>query len=295
MRRGRVSIMYARSGIDDNPDWCELTMKKLFMDRGFDVEMFDVYKEKGLPTGEIIINRVYPSISNGNGVANNAIRISKVTEQAGTVVINNTDSAHFDYDEFEAYLKLKDAGVPTPETFMFNDIYSALKICEDIGYPLVMKRNSGGKSKGVQILHNIQDAKKKMINAVSDREEYRGQIILQEFIEPQRKHDARIGIFFGEPRLSYGRTLISLDRESPWIASVGMGSDMIDYSPSDGEIEMAMKATESLGAEINEVDMCFGPDGPVIIENNLTPGYDYTEIEKIKLLVDSIIGGKYGH
>lgn len=283
----KISIIYADSG--KGSDWCELYMAHLLGRRGFSVELFDV-SSPGLPEGELILNRVYPSLSNGNGVAERALEISELMEQKGRRVINSSRPAAFDYDKFAAYERMREAGIPTPETFLIDDFSSAIEVCETLGYPVVMKRNTGGGSKGVKMLKTREEAEIKIRECLKNNNGYHGEIILQEFIRPQRDYDIRVGVVGGEPRICYGRTLISLGEEEPWIASVKMGSRMIDCVPTKEEIDISVRATTELGADINEVDVHLGPDGPVIIENNLTPGYDDRETHRVLKIAEYITG-----
>ena len=44
------------------------------------------------------------------------------------------------------------------------------------------------------------------------------------------------------------------------------------YVPTEEEKEIALKASEAIGAEIAGIDILQGPEGPVIIETNIFPG-----------------------
>jgi glutathione synthase/RimK-type ligase-like ATP-grasp enzyme len=75
---------------------------------------------------------------------------------------------------------------------------------------------------------------------------------------------------------AYGRTLISKNNDTPWLASVSNGSKIIEYTPTQEQIDVAIRSTQSIGAFINEVDMIQTHDGPIVIENNPTPNYGIT-------------------
>ena len=91
---------------------------------------------------------------------------------------------------------------------------------------------------------------------------------------------------------SFRRSLISTDEnDEPWLASVSRGSRKEHYEPSEEEIELAKRATNSIGAFYNEVDMVFTKKGLAIIENNPTPNYVCGQDEgKVNAAVDMLVG-----
>ncbi len=288
MPKESISIAYADTG--KGPEWSESYMSESLKGLGFDTELFDVLGP-GSPRGECILNRVYPSLSDGNGVADMVIELSEDMEAASRRVINSAHSAVFDYDKFEAYKRLREAGVPTPETHLVEGFGPAMEACESLGYPVVMKRSTGGKSIGIKMLRDPEEAEREIRGFLSNGNGYQGEMLLQKFIKSQRNHDVRIGVIGGEPQISYGRTLISLNGEEPWIACIAMGSESIEeYKASKNEEDIAVRSTLALGAEISEVDLCIGPDGPTVIENNLTSTYFTTDIEKIEKVIRYVTG-----
>jgi len=285
--KSSISVVYANIGA--GPEWCEKYIADSLREKGFNTELFEVF-DPGSPRGGLIVNRVYASASNGNGAADRSLELSRSMENKGRRVINPGHSMPFDYDKFRAYESMKEAGVPTPKTRLIEEFESAMEACEEFGYPVIMKRNTGGRSIGIKLLEDPKAAKIEIKRFLGNGDCYHGSMLLQEFIRPQRSHDVRIGIIDGKPIISYGRTLISLNGETPWLACVARGSEMMEYEPDTGEIDVAMMATAALGAEINEVDLCIGPNGPVAIENNLTPSYDNIEIPRVKKIIEYIAG-----
>ena len=145
--------------------------------------------------------------------------------------------------------------------------------CEDLGYPVILKRNTGGRSVGIIKIDNPEQAENAIKDALGHGDGYGGSFIVQEFIRTTRDHDARVLVIGGAPRFSYGRTLLSKNGEDVWLASYSEGSKLIQYDASEDEMEIATAASAALGTDLNEVDIYSSPEGPVIIENNLVATY----------------------
>lgn len=86
-------------------------------------------------------------------------RLLPAIEQAmGIPVFPSGSTAwHFE-DKIAQYHLLRSAGIPTPRTWVFWDLESALRFCRAARYPLVMKLAHGFQSRNVHLLRTSDEA-----------------------------------------------------------------------------------------------------------------------------------------
>ena len=151
---------------------------------------------------------------------------------------------------------------------------------------MIVKRNTGGKGIGVIKV----DDKNKLEQVLSDEKITSGKYLIQEFAKPSKDHDIRVGVIDGKPLISYGRTLVPKNGgDESWMGSCNHGSKIIPYIASEEECNLAVLASKAIGANLNEVDIQITENGPIVIENNPTPGYDEGEENWVKLIVSHIV------
>lgn len=260
--------------------WDADKMQELLIKKGHSCDIIDVHSVSDLEY-DVFLNRVHASDANDdpNFDFSSYISLLKGLEQKGKMVINSSTASTADYSK-QASFELMDAhNIPTPFTEVVNDAEEAKAVIakKGLSYPVILKYDAGGCANGVCKINSEEELNKKLVDVSYTKDRT---IILQEFIQPVKNHDIRIGIIGGEVAFSYKRSLVD-----NWLASISKGSVIETHEPSQEEIDLAIKASESINADINEVDMCFSIDGPVIIENNPTPSYSAkkreAEVEKI--------------
>ena len=67
----------------------------------------------------------------------------RTLERWGIPTLNSAEAVHLCDDKAENTLALEAAGVPTPRTLLAYSIESALRACEAVGYPAVLKPVTG--------------------------------------------------------------------------------------------------------------------------------------------------------
>jgi RimK family alpha-L-glutamate ligase len=300
VKRKKAGIIYDGRG---NESWDISYFKKLFEKKGMDVLLFDAnglddaystFERGSVPellemSGvvrqgySIWMNRVYPSEADRSTI-NKSLNLVYWLNQNGFLTINPLTACQADYDKYLSYELMQSAGVPTPRTEKITSNTSLEQIADNFSFPLIVKRNTGGKGIGVMRIGN----EKKLAKLLEDGDITSGRYLVQEFIEASRDHDIRVGVIDGEPLISYGRTLVKRNGEKPWMGSCHYGSQIIPYQASEEECRVAVSASEAIQARLNEVDIQITEEGPIVIENNPTPGYDRGEEHWIKLIVDHI-------
>ena len=282
-------------------DWAIDYFRRRFEDKNISVALFDAnslddkYSEFLTPEkidlpkiedltnrGYVIwINRIYPSESE-ESIINKGLNITSWLSARNYTTINPLSACVADYDKAFAYAAMGRWDVATPKTQIIEERMSPDLLAEDYEFPLIVKTNIGGKGIGVEKINDMVELKE-----VFQKDDiFSGKFLVQKFVKPVENYDVRVGVIDGKPWMSYGRTLTSQgNSDDIWMGSCHHGSKIIPHRASAEENRLAVMASKSLGANLNEVDIQITENGPIVIENNLTPGYNLGE----EWWVDSIV------
>lgn len=188
-------------------------------------------------------------------------------------------------DKILAKHELRDAGVPTPDWFAFNetafrelgagDALSGLE--ERLGFPLVVKPSRGGSALGVKFAASWYEVPEALVSAFS----YDNRVLLERFVEGR---ELAVSVLGGEPL--------------PVVEAIPGGGDRYDFEaryeigrtdfvcPAElGEEEVAgvtaaaLGAYEALGCSgFSRVDLILAEEGPQVLEVNAIPGLTDTSL-----------------
>jgi D-alanine-D-alanine ligase len=188
-------------------------------------------------------------------------------------------------DKVLAKHELREAGVPTPEWFAFNetafrelgaaDALGGLE--ERLGFPLVVKPSRGGSALGVKFAASWFEVPEALVSAFS----YDNRVLLERFVEGRELAVSVIG----------GEAL-------PVVEAIPGGGDRYDFEaryeigrtefvcPAEvGEADAAAVAAAALGAYealgcsgFSRVDLILAVDGPQVLEVNAIPGLTDTSL-----------------
>ena len=274
---------------------------KLFREYGCDVDFFDIRDTswEELVSYDLVFNRIYSSIAPRDFKSLvKTIEILKKLEDIGTLCVNSSFASLVDYSKYELYKALSSNGIFTPETIFINSkkniLTSVDEAIESFGFPIVAKRNCGGKSYEVYRVNSRKELIKKLktMFSVAAKEGYKSGFILQEFIKANRSHDCRIGVVDGKFLFAYSRTFVSRDSDDKWIASTSGGSIENNFEPTREEIELAIKAKRVTNVMYGESDVVMTDKGPCLIEINPSPSYfldSLDDLERMEMIVDTLV------
>lgn len=285
--------------IHQDLEWTEKKIKEIFRDRGSFVGLFDIRttEAKDLLHFDLVVNRVYASVANRNPEDNKkALALLKQLEIAGLCCINGYKTTLADYSKTYSAKLMFENNVKTPRTFKINSTAhfpEAIAFAQELRFPVIFKRDMGGRALDVMYIENVEEFQTALERAFSPQrlKFYNEAFVVQEFIKSISSHDCRVGIIGDEYSFAYGRTLTNPDDGPPWLGSHSMGSELISYTPSNEVIDLAVRATRSIGALFNEADIVLTEQGPVIIENNPTPNFidDPEDIDRLKGVIHCIL------
>ncbi|MGK0209403.1 MAG: RimK family alpha-L-glutamate ligase [Patescibacteria group bacterium] len=271
-----------------------------FKENGFDVTLMDVREISidDLRGYDTVINRVFASVANRDPASNNkTMMLLKEFEEKGGNAINSYFTTKCDYSKYLSQEIMNNEGILNPESYLVKtqeDIENLREFTEEIGFPIVIKRDMGGRAVEIFKVDTIAESESILKDKINNSTNYSQGYIVQKFIPSILSHDYRISLINGEIISGSTRSLITKnDNEEPWFASVSSGSVIEHLNIIPKEIEdIAIRSTKAIKAVLNEVDIIMGEDGPVIIENNPTPNFTATSKvsqEKKELMTAKLI------
>ena len=167
------------------------------------------------------------------------------------------------HDKILTHLKLQTAGIPMPKTYIVATAEAGKKIIKKTQYPIVLKLPSGTHGKGVMLADSHESASS-MIDALALLKQ---PFLIQEYIETGGT-DTRV-IVVGETAVA-GMKRVAVKGEKR--ANIHMGGQGRAIKLDETIRKLAVKAARACSCDICAVDILQGPNGPVVIEINLSPG-----------------------
>jgi D-alanine-D-alanine ligase len=188
-------------------------------------------------------------------------------------------------DKVLAKHELRQAGLPTPDWFAFNEMAfrelgaaDALPALEErLGFPLVVKPGRGGSSLGVRFAAGREEVPEALIAAFS----YDSRVMLERFADGR---ELAVGVLGGEPlpiveaipaegdrydfeaRYEIGRT--------HFVCPAELGAE-----EAGAVVSASVDAYRALGCSgFSRVDLILTPDGPQVLEVNAIPGLTDTSL-----------------
>ena len=213
----------------------------------------------------------------------------------GVVCINSHAATLAEYSKYRSACLMVNAGVATPKTIFLDQKTTAAALEDklvDLSFPLVIKRDLGGRAVDILLAVNAPELNQWLEKVFEPGylQLYAAGQVVQPFLKSLRPYDIRIAIVNGEYKYSYTRSLVPKRAgEPPWLASGRWGSELAAYKPNDEQIAVAIAATRSIGAFINEVDMIETESGYSVIENNPTPGFTPNKEAYLIALADALV------
>jgi len=215
-----------------------------------------LYQEKPLPKYDCIYAK-------GSARYSNLLRAITTLLQKDTYMPLRPLSFTVGHDKLLTHLKLQEANIPQPTTYIASTADAAKKVVRKIPFPVIMKMPSGTHGKGVMLAESPESASS-MIDALKL---LRQPFLLQEFIETDGV-DYRVFVIGEQVIASMKRTAGKGEKRSNLHAG-GKGEKI---TINDKTRKAAIAAAQAAGCDICAVDILPDMSGPLVIEINLSPG-----------------------
>lgn len=179
------------------------------------------------------------------------------------------------HDKFLTLLELQKNNVAIPRTHYVATKKNALKVLEEVEYPVILKLPEGTHGKGVLVAESLKSART-ILDVLDD---FKKPYIIQEFVKTEGTSDIRAIVAGGKVIASYQR--VASDGE--FRTNVHMGGKRMKHELTEEQKDLAIKSAEAVGANICGVDI-LNSDRPSVIEVNLSPSvYALEEITGVNV------------
>ena len=226
-------------------------------------------------------------------------QLAKTLEALNIPLFNSSEAIDICDNKYLTHIELTRNNLPTPKTIVgpktfprngYNDLSFVDTAIEKLGLPLIIKECYGSFGFAVYLGEN----KESIINIINkiDTKPF----IFQEFIKSSFGKDLRLNVVGNKVVAATKR----VNEKGDYRANVTNGGTMYPHTPTNEEIELAIKACKATKCDFAGVDLLFTNDGPIVCEVNsnahlknvfLTTNKDVT-IDIAKYIIDKVYGGK---
>ena len=226
-----------------------------------------------LPSFRVIIGeeRDLPPVVIQRSISHYAALSSTLAlESLGVKVVNNSTATAAANDKIWSAMLLARKGIAMPRTGVAWSMDSALRLAEEMGYPVVVKPSNGSWGRMIALADDEED-----LRTILEHREYMPQPemkvhMLQEYV-PKPGRDIRVTVVDGRPVAGIYRY------SSHWITNTARGG-RAEPAPVEGDLgEIAVQAAEAVGLEVAGVDVFEHPErGYLVNEVNPVPEFKNT-------------------
>ena len=161
---------------------------------------------------------------------------------------------------------LKKASIPVPKTIIVFSIDEALKMAQELGYPLVVKPLWGSWGRLLSKVDTAEALEAVLEHKQAFNNPQQSIFYLQEYIEkPDR--DIRVFVVGGKPITAMYRT------SKHWLTNTAKGAVPKSMKLNKEINDLVIKAVNALNVEIAGVDIVESKDGYLVLEVNATPEF----------------------
>lgn len=189
-------------------------------------------------------------------------------ERLNVPTIPNSHAVEKALDKFQSCQIFSQHNLPIPKTMLARFPVETSLVKEQIGFPCVIKVNTGSHGAGVFLCEN-----EKMFSDITEMIQslnFKNSLMIQEYVSQSKGTDVRVIVIGGKVVGAMKRTAT----DDSFKANISRGGIGTPYDVSD-ELEMlALKTANVLDLDIAGIDLLFAEDGTYkICEANSAPGF----------------------
>jgi [lysine-biosynthesis-protein LysW]---L-2-aminoadipate ligase len=179
----------------------------------------------------------------------------------GIPTLNSAEAVRLCDDKAENSLVLEAAGIPHPRTLIAFDVESAIRACDSVGYPAVLKPVTGSwgrllaRANGPEQARVILEQKKELGSF------HHSIFYVQEHVE---KPDRDIRAYVVGDRV----LAASYRTAKHWVTNAARGAESIPCPVTPEIEELALRACRAVGARLAGIDLLETRDGLEVLEVN---------------------------
>jgi [lysine-biosynthesis-protein LysW]--L-2-aminoadipate ligase len=185
----------------------------------------------------------------------------RALQRWGVPTLNTAEAVRLCDDKAENSLILEAAGIPTPRTLIAFDVDSAIRACEVLGYPAVLKPVTGSWGRLLARVNGPDQARSILEQKKGLGSYHHAVFYVQEYIE---KPDRDIRAYVVGDRV----LAASYRMAKHWVTNAARGAES-EPCPVTPEIEvLALRSCAAVGARLAGVDLIETRNGLAVIEVN---------------------------
>jgi len=215
--------------------------------------------------GDVLLAR---SVSGTRG-----LYVLRAARAAGLPAVNAYDTAAVCIDKTETSLRLRRAGVPTPDCRIAFDMESALRALDELGYPAVLKPTLGSWARLVARVDSREQAEQILEHRDALPNPLQQVYYAQQYIDKNHRVDDEGRPIHRDLRAFVvgERTVAAVWRVSPhWVTNTARGARTENQPVTDEIDELCLRAAAAVGGGVLAIDLMEGPDGLLVHEVNHT-------------------------
>lgn len=189
------------------------------------------------------------------------VPVYQMLERSGKIVVNSIEAVLIAIDKFETSYRFQQAGIPTPEVVVAQEVDTAQRVVREWGR-VVAKPLFGSLGLGIELVEDTPQGHALLPTLL----ERFGAIYLQEFV-PAPGRDIRAFVVGTRVAASIYRNAAP----GHWRSNLAQGARPELCELDAVQTQMAVDAARVIGLDYTGVDLLEGPAGPVVIEVNGNP------------------------
>ncbi len=189
------------------------------------------------------------------------VPVYQLLAQNGKVVVNSIEAVLSALDKFETSRRFQQAGIPTPQVVVVQDVAMASAVLREWGR-IVAKPLFGSLGLGIELVEDTPQGHALLPTLL----ERFGAVYLQEYV-PIPGRDIRA--FVVGPRVA--ASIYRVAAPGRWQTNVSQGGRAEACTLNAPLEQLAVAAAAAVGLDYTGVDILEGPSGPVVIEVNGNP------------------------
>lgn len=190
--------------------------------------------------------------------------VARLLEKSSKVILNPLCKSFLTHNKFQTNSFLLNSGIPVPKIYKPGMNFNADDIIDYLGFPLILKANTGNQGKGVVYIDN----KLSLISIIDCLNNLDEDYFLQEFVPEAAANCPRAVVVGGKLITAYGRS----SNKSDFRAKLkdGKFGGFLEITRNDQNIFNKIYKITKL--DVLGIDFCVTKRGIQIIEVNAYPG-----------------------
>ncbi|MBU0645901.1 RimK family alpha-L-glutamate ligase [Patescibacteria group bacterium] len=203
--------------------------------------------------------------------------------EAGYLIVNNLSNLSRTKNKLDQHATFYKHDIPTPKWGIARTADGAIKLAEQIGWPIIIKTSFGTHGKGVFYAENSETLQP-IVDYIHIRDH--APVIIEEFVQEANRQDYRAYVVGGQVIAAMERHA----RPGDIRANASLGGQATKAELTEDEINLSIKVAEIFKLDIAGVDFVRTSQGPQVLEVNANPGFQelqkVTEIDIAGALID---------